>query len=107
MELNMPDTTPAAGTPATNPADAKPAASTATQAMPQDGLKGAADGTNRPDENPGESGGGAYPNPHTGSEGKGDQEWHGGQSETAYHGPEQLGDEEIKPGGNQNAGSKK
>jgi hypothetical protein len=34
-----------------------------------------------------ESAGGAYPNPHTGKEGKGESgDWHGGQSETAYHG---------------------
>jgi hypothetical protein len=44
----------------------------------------------------GESGGGAYPNPHRGKEG-GDTGFmgHGGQSEMAYHGEGQLGEEET------------
>ena len=49
----------------------------------------------------GESGGGAYPNPHTGSEGSGDNNdpggflGHGGQSDIAYHGPGNLGDQAV------------
>jgi hypothetical protein len=52
----------------------------------------------------GDSGGGAYPNPHTGKEGEGDREgWmgHGGQTEMPYHGKGRLGDEEA--GDNSNA----
>ena len=48
--------------------------------------------------NPGESGGGAYPNPHTGKEGSDDGPGklmgHGGQSEMAYHGHGQLGEDD-------------
>ena len=43
----------------------------------------------------GESGGGAYPNPHTGKDGQGGTGGfmgHGGQSEINYSGPQQLGD---------------
>lgn len=50
-------------------------------------------------EQTGESGGGAYPNPHTGKEpsGKGRDSFmgHGGQTEQAYHGPGQLGDRPV------------
>jgi hypothetical protein len=54
-----------------------------------------------------ESAGGAYPNPHTGKEGKGGSgDWHGGQSETAYHGSGQLGEEKTQPKGNPNSGSR-
>ncbi len=76
-----------------------------TQSMgnPQD--KGAPDGTNVPRKGGGESAGGAYPNPHTGKAPP-KTEWHGGQSETAYHGGGQLGEEETQPGGNPNSGSK-
>jgi len=42
--------------------------------------------------NPGESGGGAYPNPHTG---KDKPSFHGGQSVAGYFGTGQLGDEEV------------
>ena len=56
----------------------------------------------------GESGGGAYPNPHSGggdSKHAGDKIMgHGGQSEMAYHGEGQLGAEET--GENMNAPSK-
>lgn len=50
----------------------------------------------------GDSGGGAYPNPHTGKEAKrGGFFDHGGQTEMAYHGTGQLGDQ--KTGENANA----
>jgi hypothetical protein len=52
----------------------------------------------------GQDGGGAYPNPHTGKEGGGNKEGfmgHGGQTEMAYHGTGQLG--EDKTGGNANS----
>jgi hypothetical protein len=55
----------------------------------------------------GDSGGGAYPNPHTGKEGS-DREGffgHGGQTEMPYHGGSQLGDQDV--GGNLNSGAKK
>ena len=54
----------------------------------------------------GESGGGAYPNPHSGKEGGGDTGFmgHGGQSEMAYHGEGQLGEEET--GENPNSATK-
>lgn len=59
-----------------------------TQAMPEDGLAGAADGTNRPGEAPRDA------NPHRGERsGKG---FAGGQSERAYHGSHKLGDEDIE-----------
>lgn len=48
--------------------------------------------------NPGESGGGAYPNPRTGKKGSPDGPdtfgGHGGQTEIAYHGGGQLGEEQ-------------
>ena len=43
--------------------------------------------------NVGESGGGAYPNPHDGDEG--DADFHGGQSEQAYYGNGQLGEKDV------------
>jgi hypothetical protein len=50
----------------------------------------------------GQSGGGAYPNPHGGKKGKSDGFFgHGGQSDMAYHGSGQLGDR--KTGDNANA----
>ena len=49
----------------------------------------------------GESGGGAYPNPHSGKEKSGD--FKGGQSDQAYYGDGQLGEEEV--GDNENAPS--
>jgi hypothetical protein len=53
----------------------------------------------------GQSGGGAYPNPHTGKEGKGENKegymGHGGQSEMPYHGTGRLGDQKV--GGNENS----
>ncbi len=55
----------------------------------------------------GQSGGGPYPNPHTGKEEKGEGggmdgfTGHGGQSEMDYHGKGRLGSR--KTGGNANA----
>lgn len=54
----------------------------------------------------GDSGGGAYPNPHSGKEdgGKDGFAGSGGQTETPYHGHGQLGDEDV--GENPNAPAK-
>jgi hypothetical protein len=50
----------------------------------------------------GQSGGGAYPNPHRGkTPGKDGFMGRGGQTGMGYHGPGQLGDEDV--GGNENA----
>jgi hypothetical protein len=50
----------------------------------------------------GDSGGGAYPNPHSGKDRKrGGFLDHGGQSEMAYHGTGRLGAEKV--GDNKNA----
>lgn len=47
-------------------------------------------------EGGGESGGGAYPNPHSGRKaGKDGFMGTGGQTEMPYHGPGQLGDDET------------
>ena len=54
----------------------------------------------------GDSQGGAYPNPHTGKKPKGGGFMgHGGQSEMAYHGSGQLGEEVVE--GNENAPAEK
>ena len=63
------------------------------------------DGTNSPatsgKNGVSESGGGAYPNPHRGTEGDNagaapeDFTGHGGQTEMGYHGPGQLGGEKA------------
>jgi hypothetical protein len=54
----------------------------------------------------GDSGGGAYPNPHSGKKSGGREGFmgHGGQTEMPYHGSGQLGDEDV--GGNANAPAK-
>jgi len=44
------------------------------------------------DENLGQSGGGAYPNPHQGEHGEG---FHGGQSDPGYFGDGQLGSKKV------------
>ena len=55
----------------------------------------------------GDSNGGAYPTPYTGKgDVKGGFGKHGGQSDKGYYGGEQLGSEEVEPGGNPNAGTK-
>ena len=53
----------------------------------------------RPMDSGGESGGGAYPNPHTGKDKTPD--FKGGQSDQSYYGGGQLGDEDV--GENSNA----
>ena len=54
----------------------------------------------------GDSGGGAYPNPHTGKEGGNDgYTGHGGQTEMPYHGTGQLGEDDLGP--NPNSPAKK
>ena len=52
----------------------------------------------RPDmqQNEGQSGGGAYPNPHSKGE-EDDEGFHGGQSDPGYYGKGQLGDEKVGP----------
>lgn len=75
-----------------------------TQASGGGDAKGKPDGVNDAEATAGESGGGAYPNPHTGK--KGDQGgWmgHGGQTEVGYHGGGQSGDEGEE---NVNAGAR-
>lgn len=61
------------------------------QAAEEEGARGAAGSTGA-----GESGGGAYPNPHEGG-GKPDDGvmGHGGQTDIAYRGPEQLGEQKV------------
>ena len=57
-------------------------------------------------EGGGDSGGGAYPNPHTGKEGgRGGFMDHGGQTGMEYHGSGQLGGD--KTGENANAPAEK
>ncbi|HEX8443352.1 MAG TPA: hypothetical protein VF631_06875 [Allosphingosinicella sp.] len=54
----------------------------------------------------GDSGGGAYPNPHTGKKPEGGGFMgHGGQTDIAYHGGEQLGEQGL--GGNSNSAAGK
>ena len=54
----------------------------------------------------GESQGGAYPNPHSGKKPKsGGFMGHGGQTEMAYHGSGQLGEDKV--GDNANAPARK
>ena len=55
-------------------------------------------------EGGGDSGGGAYPNPHTGKTAKNEGFMaHGGQTGMGYHGSGQLGDKAV--GENRNAGA--
>ena len=53
--------------------------------------------------NPGESGGGPYPNPYGGKEDQ-QEEFHGGQGKQGYYGKGQLGDKDV--GETENAPSK-
>lgn len=58
--------------------------------------------------NPGESGGGPYPNPYSGKDGSADGPdklmGHGGQGKQGYYGKGQLGDKDV--GGTDNAPAK-
>jgi hypothetical protein len=56
----------------------------------------------------GESGGGAYPNPHTGKEDHPGDGFlgHGGQTDIGYHGSGQLGDQKVGGDENPNAGTR-
>ena len=80
-----------------------------TQAMPAGGAKGGPDGTNRPSklgdgrEAGGDAGSGG---PYPGQPSVGGKRFRGGQSNAAYHGTGQLGEDEVTEGGNPNAGSK-
>ena len=57
-------------------------------------------------EGAGQSGGGAYPNPHSGKKAKGGGFFgHGGQTDMDYHGTGQLGD--LKTGENANSPARK
>jgi hypothetical protein len=73
--------------------------------MADDGLNGATDGTNRPGRSGGDSGGGACLNPQTGKNPK-KGGFQGGQTVRGYHGPQQLGDEEIGGEDNPNAAAR-
>ena len=86
-----------------------------TQAVPDSAAPSPSSPRRAPDPAPtgrsagGESGGGAYPNPHTDKPGaerdKGFGK-HGGQSTIGYHGGGQLGEDEVTPGGNSNSAAK-
>lgn len=58
-------------------------------------------------EGGGDSGGGAYPNPHSGKDDPGREGYmgHGGQTEMPYHGAGRLGEQDT--GGNANSPAKK
>lgn len=59
-------------------------------------------------EGGGDSGGGAYPNPHSGKEGGKDGFLgHGGQTEMPYHGHGQLGEDTVGENANAPAGKTK
>ena len=82
-----------------------------TQGMPQDELKGAPDGVNSQGKRRARGGSNSgAPNPRQSAK-KGAKfaeglMGHGGQSVMGYHGPQQLGDQEVRSDGNPNAGSK-
>ena len=84
---------------------------TPTQGMPEDGLKGAPDGVNT-QANEAATGAKKSRARDEGKSNRDDDEvgggffGHGGQSMMGYHGPQQLGDKEVKPGGNPNSGAK-
>lgn len=75
-----------------------------TEKMQAAGTKADAERGGLPEpEGAGESGGGAYPNPHTRAQPKDGVMGHGGQSEIAYHGTGQLGDEDVPGEENDNS----
>lgn len=81
------------------------------QGMPEGGQKGAPDGVNTQGEedSPGANKSRARrQGPLSKDKGSfgGGAAGHGGSSVIGYHGPQQLGDQDVKPGGNQNAGAK-
>ena len=56
----------------------------------------------------GDSGGGAYPNPHAGKKAGNDGFMgHGGQTEMPYHGSGQLGEQDAEGEGNANSPAEK
>ena len=71
-----------------------------TQAIPADGRKGASDGTGVPTDARGAGGGGPI-----GPKGKRGT-FRGGQSEAAYHGHGQLGEQDVPGEDNANAPSR-
>lgn len=84
---------------------------TTTQAMPHDGRKGAPDGVNDQGEEVARKADKARRKRAAagkqGDEGVGGGFLdHGGQSGMGYHGTGQLGEKDVKPGGNHNAGAK-
>ncbi len=75
-----------------------------TQAMPEDGRKGAPDGVNTQGKQRASGASG-------GQDEKGEPSMkgplgHGGQSVQGYHGSGQLGSRDVRPGGNHNSGAK-
>ena len=56
----------------------------------------------------GQSGGGAYPNPHSGKDsGSEGPLGHGGQTEIGYHGTSQLGKDKVEGQDNANSATRK
>ena len=74
-----------------------------TQAMPDDGRAGAPDGTNQPDTADPGAGGGGRLRPDR-SEQRGG--FRGGQSQPAYHGSHQLGEQPTDDADNPNAAAR-
>jgi hypothetical protein len=76
-----------------------------TQAMGDGTHKGQPDGTNgATDVADDEKRSNPYAEAKNGKRPK--HKWRGGQSAAAYHGPQQLGDQVVTPGGNPNSASK-
>lgn len=75
-----------------------------TEKMQAAGTKAdAAQGGLPPTSGKGDGNGGAYPNPHEDASPKDGIMGHGGQSEIAYHGEGQLGDEKVPGEKNENS----
>ncbi len=79
-----------------------PADGSGTEASPTDQHGELASRRGGPEQT-GESGGGPYPNPHSGKQGKKTGKFKGGQSDQAYYGAGQLGEEKLAD--NENAPS--